>query len=222
MASRSHHIWTVRDVSESGMRRRISGTARRGHDHRKPSRDGSVRLPLTDAALSGPRSARVPAGEHAQSHDSWARSPGCAPCSPLHCCYHQVFAWENAQLVTTTDSANITPNAGRQAAVQTAEHLAARPAAAVLAERRARLVLWVAFATFCALVFAAIKFGVDYVSTAEIDQGARITASRGQVVFSLPGSGDKTLLGGRTELGVGTILALDRSSVASADLQFFD
>ena len=124
--------------------------------------------------------------------------------------------------MTTTESANITPNVGGQAAVQSAERLGARPAAAVLAERRAWLILWVAFATFCALVFAAVKFGVDYVSTAEIDQGAQITASRGQVVFSLPGSGDKTLLGGRTELGVGTILALDRSSVASADLQFFD
>jgi len=125
-------------------------------------------------------------------------------------------------LVTTTDSAKVTPTTGGGLAVQTAERVAPRAAAAVLAERRAWLILWVAFATFCALIFAVVKFGVDYVSTAEIDQGAQITASRGQVVFSLPGSTDKTLLGSRTELGVGTTLALDRSSVASADLQFFD
>ena len=82
--------------------------------------------------------------------------------------------------------------------------------------------LWVAFATFCALVFAAVKFTVDYVSTAEVDQGARITASRGQVVYVLPGSSEQTLLGSRSELGVGTVLSLDRTTVASADLQLFD
>jgi hypothetical protein len=124
--------------------------------------------------------------------------------------------------VTTTDSANVTPNAGGPVAVQTAEHVGARAAAAVMAERRAWLILWVAFASFCAVVFAAIKFGVDYISTAEVDQGAQITASRGQLVFSLPGSSDKTLVGTRTELGVGTTLTLDRSSPSSADLQLFD
>jgi hypothetical protein len=94
--------------------------------------------------------------------------------------------------------------------------------AAVRAERRAWLVLCVAFATFCALVFAAVKFTIDYVSTAEVDQSALITASRGQVVFSLPGSAEKTLLGNRSDLGVGTVLSIDRTTVASADLQFFD
>jgi hypothetical protein len=125
-------------------------------------------------------------------------------------------------LVTTTDSAQAPPTAGGPVALQTAERVGARARAAVLAERRAWLILWVAFATFCALVFAAVKFGVDYISTAEIDQSAHITASRGQVVFTLPGSTDKTLLGTRNELAVGTILALDRSSPSSADLQFFD
>jgi hypothetical protein len=91
-----------------------------------------------------------------------------------------------------------------------------------MAERRAWLILWVAFATFCALVFAAVKFGVDYISTAEIDQGAQVLASRGQVVYTLPGSTDKTLLGARSELGVGTIVSLDRSSGLWADLLFFD
>jgi hypothetical protein len=91
----------------------------------------------------------------------------------------------------------------------------------VRAERRAWLILWVAFATFCALVFAAIKFAVDYVSTAEVDQGALVTASRGTVIVNLPGSADMTLLGSRSELGVGTMVALDRSG-ATVDLQFFD
>ena len=90
------------------------------------------------------------------------------------------------------------------------------------AERRAWLILWVAFATFCAVVFAAVKFGVDYISTAEVDQGAVVTASRGPVIVNLPGSSDMTLLGNRTELGVGTVVALDRASVATVDLQFFD
>ena len=124
--------------------------------------------------------------------------------------------------MTTTDSAEVTPTVGGPIAVETTERVAARAPAAVLAERRAWLILWVAFATFCALVFAAVKFGVDYVSSAQIDQGAQITASRGQPVFTLPGTTDKTLLGARTELGVGTILSLDRSSPSSADVQLFD
>jgi hypothetical protein len=124
--------------------------------------------------------------------------------------------------VTATESAKVTPTAGGPVAVSTADRVGARAPAAVRAERRAWLLLWVAFATFCALVFAAFKFAIDYVSTAEVDQGALVTASRGQVVFVLPGSAEKTLLGGRTELGVGTMLSLDRTTVASADLQLFD
>lgn len=82
------------------------------------------------------------------------------------------------------------------------------------------MILCVAFATFCALVFAAVKFSIEYVSTAQVDQAAAVTASRGQVVLSLPGSAEKTLLGNRTSVGVGTVLSLDRTT--SADLQFFD
>jgi hypothetical protein len=124
--------------------------------------------------------------------------------------------------VTTTDSAQATPTAGGPVAVHTAEHVGARSRAAVRAERRAWLILWVAFATFCAVVFAAIKFAVDYVSTAQVDQSAQVTASRGPVIVNLPGSADMTLLGARTELGVGTVVALDRASVSNVDLQFFD
>ena len=122
----------------------------------------------------------------------------------------------------TTDSARVTPTASGPAVAQAAENVGTRAPAAVRAERRAWLILWVAFATFCALVFAAIKFAVDYVSTAEVDQGARVTASRGPVIVNLPGSADMTLLGARSELGVGTVVALDRTSVATVDLQFFD
>ncbi|HEX8969586.1 MAG TPA: hypothetical protein VF937_17010 [Chloroflexota bacterium] len=120
--------------------------------------------------------------------------------------------------MTTTESA------GGPVAVRTAERAlaGARAPAAVRAERRAWLILWLAFATFCALMFAAFKFAVDYVSTAEVDQGATVTASRGQPVVSLPGSTEKTLLGSRPDLGVGTVLWLDRSTPASADLQLFD
>jgi hypothetical protein len=82
--------------------------------------------------------------------------------------------------------------------------------------------LWVAFATFCALVSAAFKFAVDYVSTAEIDQSALVTASRGLVIMNAPGSAEMTLLGTRSELGVGTVISIDRTSVASVDLQLFD
>jgi len=90
----------------------------------------------------------------------------------------------------------------------------------VLAERRAWVILWLAFATFCALAFAAFKFSVEYVRTAEVDQGAQVTASRGQVVVVLPGSSERTLLGSRTELGVGTTVVADRA--VSADLSLFD
>ena len=89
------------------------------------------------------------------------------------------------------------------------------------AERRAWLILWVAFATFCLLVFAAFKFTVEYVSTAQVDQSAHVVGSRGQVVFSLPGSGERTLLGNRSDLGVGTVVSIDRPGV-SADLLLFD
>jgi hypothetical protein len=60
------------------------------------------------------------------------------------------------------------------------------------------------------------------VSSAEVDQGAQVTASRGYVFVNLPGSAERTVLGTRSDLGVGTVVALDRTSVASADLQLFD
>jgi hypothetical protein len=124
--------------------------------------------------------------------------------------------------VTTTDSAKVTPATGGTVGVHTAERAltGARVPAAVRAERKAWLVIWVAFATFCALIFAISKFAVDYVSSAEVNQAAAVKAARGQVVLSLPGSAEKTLLGTRNELTVGTVLWLDRTT--SADVQLFD
>jgi hypothetical protein len=122
--------------------------------------------------------------------------------------------------VAATDSAQVTPAAGGPVGVRTAERVGARAPAAVRAERRAWLILCVAFATFCTLVFAAIKFSIEFISTAQVDQSAEVTATRGQVVLSLPGSVEKTLLGNRTGVGVGTTLSLDRAT--SAELQFFD
>jgi hypothetical protein len=84
------------------------------------------------------------------------------------------------------------------------------------------LIIWVAFATLCALVFAASKFVVDYVSTAQVDQVARVSDSLGQVAFSVAGSDEKTLLGDRTDMGVGTVLFLDRKIATSADVRLFD
>ncbi|GAC1321485.1 MAG: hypothetical protein NVSMB2_18240 [Chloroflexota bacterium] len=124
--------------------------------------------------------------------------------------------------MTTTDSAPATPTASRPVVVPDRERVGARAPAAVLAERRAWLILWLAFATFCALVFAIGKFAVDYVSTAQVDQFARVNGSRGQVVLTQPGSSDKTLLASRSELGVGTQVAIDRSTVAWAELQLLD
>lgn len=104
--------------------------------------------------------------------------------------------------------------------VQAAERLGARSPAAVQAERRAWLILWVAFATFCALLFSAGKFVVDYVSTAQVDQLAFVSASRGRVFIVAPGSAEQTVLA-RSELGVGTVVALDRDNSA-LELELFD
>jgi hypothetical protein len=126
--------------------------------------------------------------------------------------------------VTTTDSAQVTPTTAGHVAVQPAERVLAPSRAAVRAERRAWLILCLAFVTFCVLLFSAAKFVVDFVNTAEVDQSARVLASRGVVVVVSPGSAEQALLGSRTELGVGTVLSIDRTSASasSAELQLFD
>jgi len=126
--------------------------------------------------------------------------------------------------VTTTDPAHLPPPVGRPVAVETAPapRAALRSPAAVRAERRAWLVLCLAFLTFCALVFSVAKFVLDYVSTAQVDQAASVTARRGLVFVVSPGSPDQLLLGDRSELGVGTVVTLDRSTTSAAELQLFD
>src|SRR5919198_5635547 len=119
-------------------------------------------------------------------------------------------------MLTTTDSAQVTPTT----VVHPAERLVARSPAATQAERRAWLILWVAFATFCLLVFSAAKYVVDFVNTAQVDQLAVVTATRGTVFVVSPGSADQTKLA-RTELSVGTVIALDRVD-SSLQLQLFD
>ena len=121
----------------------------------------------------------------------------------------------------TTESAHVTPTAEAPVALHTVERalVGTRAPAAVRAERRAWLLLWLAFATFCALVFAATKFAVDWVSSAEVNQTASVVGTRGLVLLSVPGSSEKTVLA-RSDLGVGTVIWLDRNT--SADLELFD
>jgi len=119
--------------------------------------------------------------------------------------------------VTTTDSAQ----APATNVVHSAERVSARSPAAVRAERRAWLILWVAFATFCALAISVGKFVVDYVSTAQVDQLAVVSNARGRVLVVAPGSVEQTVLN-RSELGVGTVIALDRDTASTIDLEMFD
>jgi len=119
--------------------------------------------------------------------------------------------------VTTTDSAQAPP----AKVVHSAGRATVRSGALVRAERRAWLILWLAFATFCVLAFSAGKFVVDYVSTAQVDQLAVVTNSRGRVLVVAPGSAEQTVLT-RSELGVGTLVALDRETASSVELELFD
>jgi hypothetical protein len=92
----------------------------------------------------------------------------------------------------------------------------------VRAERRAWLVLWVAFATFCVLVASAAKFVIDYVSSAEIDLTAAVEVPRGAILAQTPGGLKYQLTA--SELGVGTIIEPQRASnpPASIRLHLFD
>ena len=122
--------------------------------------------------------------------------------------------------MTTTDSAQAPPTTNASV-VHSAERLGVRSPAAVRAERRAWLILWVAFATCCLLLFSAGKFVVDYVSSAQVDQLALVTNSRGRPLVVAPGSAERTVLT-RTELSVGTQVALDRETVSTIELELFD
>src|SRR5215813_13002818 len=121
--------------------------------------------------VSGARTARLSTCQRAQPHASGAHCRRIAQFRPLHC-NPDPDGSESSEYVTATDSAQVTPTGGGPVVVTRAERIGTRAPAAVLAERRAWLVMWLAFATFCALVFAAAKFTLDYVRTAEVDQSA--------------------------------------------------
>jgi hypothetical protein len=98
----------------------------------------------------------------------------------------------------------------------------ARSPDAVRAERRAWLVIWLAFATFCLLLASAVKYLVDYVTTAEIDLVAGVEVPRGTIFVQTPG-GPKYQLAA-SELAVGTVIEPSRGSnpPASVRLHLFD
>lgn len=120
----------------------------------------------------------------------------------------------------TTESANVTPSAVSPAVIT--QRAALRSPEAIRAERRAWLILWLAFATFCVLLVSATKFTADYVSTAEVDQMAHVDASHGFVLVGSRGSDEQTLLAARPELGVGTVITPDRPNFSSVELRLFD
>ena len=99
--------------------------------------------------------------------------------------------------------------------------VAVRAPSAVMAERRAWLILWLAFATFLVLVGSAVKFISEYVSTAEIDVPAQVESSRGHVFVQRPAGTTELLSVPR--LAQGTVVTAERDSEgASASLRLFD
>ena len=90
-----------------------------------------------------------------------------------------------------------------------------------MAERRAWLVLWLAFATFIVLLGSTIKFVTDYVSTAEIDLPAQVEGVRGHVFVERP-AGTTELLSSPL-LVQGAVVAAERDSEAArTSLRLFD
>jgi hypothetical protein len=91
------------------------------------------------------------------------------------------------------------------------------------AERRAWLVIWLAFFTFCAVVVSAVKFGVDYVTTADIDLTARVDEARGFVTVQASSGAEPRLATVDRELTVGTIVEGVRGAPAgTASVRMFD
>jgi hypothetical protein len=90
-----------------------------------------------------------------------------------------------------------------------------------MAERRAWLILWLAFATFVVLLGSAIKFVTDYVSTAEVDVPAQVESSRGHVFVERPAGTTEVLA--TPQLAQGTAIRAERDSEsATAALRLFD
>jgi hypothetical protein len=83
-----------------------------------------------------------------------------------------------------------------------------------MAERRAWLVLWLAFATFCVILASGVKFAAEYVSTASIDLPAQVESVRGHVFVQRP-DGSAALLAG-PRLAEGALVTAERDSDAAA------
>jgi hypothetical protein len=91
----------------------------------------------------------------------------------------------------------------------------------MMAERRAWLILCLAFATFIVLLGSAIKFITDYVSTAEVDVPAQVESSRGHVFVER--SGGTTELLSAPQVAQGTVVRAERDSEgATAIVRLFD
>ena len=88
-----------------------------------------------------------------------------------------------------------------------------RSSRAVVAERRAWVVLWLAFATFCLLVASGVKYATEFVTSAEIDRTARVDEARGLVFVQ-----DARLGSSDRELHVGNTIEASRTGLVSLSL----
>lgn len=97
---------------------------------------------------------------------------------------------------------------------------ASTTAAAVVAERRAWVVLWLAFATFCALAGVGIKLASDYVSLAEINLAARVEATQGLAFVQFLSQPVPSVLAPGTQLEAGA--AIEAGRPGRATIRLFD
>lgn len=95
-----------------------------------------------------------------------------------------------------------------------------RTAAARRAEAKAWLVVWLAFATFCALALTAAKVATDYVATAEIDLPARVEDYRGLVFVKGAGRAEARLNDGLASVLAGS--SIEATRTGSATVRLFD
>jgi len=96
---------------------------------------------------------------------------------------------------------------------------AARSDEEIRAERRAWVVIWLAFATFCLLAGSTAKVVVDYVATADMHISATVEVPRGNVFVQSPGGPARYQLAS-SQLDVGSIVMPDRA--ASVRLRLLD
>lgn len=104
----------------------------------------------------------------------------------------------------------------------TSERTTLRSHGAERAERRAWLLIWLAFATFSALVASGLKLSTDFVATAEVPRSARVERSRGTVFFRAPSGPEARLTSMDRELPAGTVVEAPRTLGGTASLRLFD